>query len=326
MQPNYQHNWADLAFASKKPINGLGATFIAAPREISSKRLAQLVKDYLPAGNIVLGVAREAYVAGFEDQPQFKMFSLKAAEKLLAAVNSSPQKQKVYTLAYSQRDFEYVLDKLDFRRVVLVNGSWKYAFHTQKPYYVLAQKKCAIDMVSPFADEAEARTYERRAMKEIASATQLAKNGSKQTELQMLQLARSAAKYSFDYNFQTGASLGKKVTKDTYTFMAASYNKVVPYQTYAMHCGASREKHFAPPHDLNHYDTIHAEVAMIISAAETRISLSGTTLFINLLPCPPCSRMLSQTQVDEVVYTEDHSGGYAVRMLELAGKKVRRVV
>jgi deoxycytidylate deaminase len=99
----------------------------------------------------------------------------------------------------------------------------------------------------------------------------------------------------------------------------------VPFQTYAMHHGASRERHFSPPNDLNHYDTVHAEVEMLIQAQKSHLDLNSTSLFINVLPCPPCSRMLAETMISEVVYINDHSSGYAVQILELSGKKVRRV-
>ncbi len=125
--------------------------------------------------------------------------------------------------------------------------------------------------------------------------------------------------------FQTRVSLGRKKGKK-YELLATTFNPVLPYQTYAMHFGASREVNFSPPHDLNHYDTTHAEVELIIKAGREKINLKGTTLFINLLPCPACARMLSRTDIEEFVYTEDHSDGYAVKMLELAGRKVRRVV
>ena len=49
-------------------------------------------------------------------------------------------------------------------------------------------------------------------------------------------------------------------------------------------------------------------------------------MFINLMPCPTCARMLAMTDIEEFVYSIDHSDGYAVKMLEAAGKKVRRVV
>jgi deoxycytidylate deaminase len=111
-----------------------------------------------------------------------------------------------------------------------------------------------------------------------------------------------------------------------YKPLGGAFNKVVPYQTYAMHHGSAREKNFSPANDLNHYDTIHAEVALLINAQKNKTDLAGTTLFINLMPCPTCARMLSQTDIEEFVYSVDHSDGYAVKMLEAAGKKVRRVV
>jgi deoxycytidylate deaminase len=93
-----------------------------------------------------------------------------------------------------------------------------------------------------------------------------------------------------------------------------------------MHYGASREKHFSPPNDLNYYDTVHAEVMLILQAQRQDIKLAGTTLFINLLPCPSCARMLCETPIVEFVYTNDHSEGYALRLLQAAGKKVWRLV
>jgi hypothetical protein len=36
--------------------------------------------------------------------------------------------------------------------------------------------------------------------------------------------------------------------------------------------------------------------------------------------------MLSETDIEEFVYSIDHSEGYAIKLLEAAGKKVRRIV
>jgi deoxycytidylate deaminase len=141
----------------------------------------------------------------------------------------------------------------------------------------------------------------------------------------MLGFANSMAKLSLDYSFQTGVTLGKK-TKGGYKHIASAYNKVVPYQTYALHYGASRETNFSVPHDLNHYDAIHAEVALILKVAANKLDLADASLFINLLPCPSCARMFTQTPITDFIYTEDHSAGYAVQLLEKAGKTVRRVV
>jgi hypothetical protein len=36
--------------------------------------------------------------------------------------------------------------------------------------------------------------------------------------------------------------------------------------------------------------------------------------------------MFCETDIAEFVYSEDHSAGYAIALLEKAGKKVRRVI
>lgn len=312
-------DWNDLAFASKKPLNDLRATFIAAPREMSKVRFTQLVKEYLPKGNIILGLAKEEYVLGFEGQPQFRMLDIQTVQPIIDKVNNSPAKYKIATLAYNQRDLLHVITGLSIRRFIGVRGSWKYSFHTQPPYYALMKKGIPYELISPFASEEEAKEY--------AAKTKLLTppTSGMYDEREMLNIATQAAKQSYDYSFQTGVSLGRKKGKK-YELLATAFNPVLPYQTYAMHFGASREVNFSPPHDLNHYDTTHAEVELIIKAGREKINLKGTTLFINLLPCPACARMLSRTDIEEFVYTEDHSDGYAVKMLELTGKKVRRVV
>lgn len=319
---NAAFDWSELAFGSKKPLKELNSTFIAAPRELTLKRFKQLVQTYLPKGNIVLGLAKAPYIDGFASQPQFRTLQAQDVQRVIDTVNAASPTHKIYTLEYFQRELAHILEKIPFRQVVLINGSWKYSFHTQKPYYVLANSHTPYDMVSPFADEQEARAYEARVMPEI-TALHPFPTGT-YTEQEMLARAREVAEYSFDYAFQTGVTLGKR-SGDTYTLLAWSYNRVVPYQTYAMLNGASREKNFSPPHDLNHYDAVHAEVELIVAAGKQGISLKDTTLFINLLPCPNCARMFMETDIAEFVYTEDHSNGYAVHMLEAAGKKVRRL-
>lgn len=317
----YSFDWSDFAFGSKKPINELRATFVAAPREISEKRLAQLIRTYLPKGNIVLGLAKESHVEGLEAQPQFRMLQPANVQRVLDKVNAASSKHKVYTLSYFQREAKYIFDKLSFRKVLLVRGSWSRTFHTREEYYAIANKHQEYELISPFASEEEAREYEVLISREMA---ELPSPAGYLSEKEMSERAAAIATYSYDYSFQTGVALGRLTAKG-YKFLANTFNKVVPFQTYAMHYGTSREVHFSPPHDLNHYDTIHAEVAMIIKAQKEGLDLQGTTLFINLLPCPACARMFCETDIDEFVYLHDHSEGYAYELLQKAGKRVRRL-
>jgi deoxycytidylate deaminase len=316
-------DWAELAFASKKPLRELEAIFIATPRELSRARFIQIVKQYLPAGNIVVGLAKENFVGGFEGQPQFKTLQESTIAAVVKSVSAAKTPHKIATLHYFQRELNYILEKVAFKKVLLVNGSWQHAFHHSAPFYTLVKNHTAYEMISPFASEQEAKTYEAKVMKEIKKTIQI-KPGTYSAK-DMLTLAAQAAKWSFDYNFQTGVTLGRQTNGDNYKLLGWSFSKVVPYQTYAMHFGASREANLSPAHDLNHYDTVHAEVEAIVKAQKEGWDLRSTTLFINLLPCPTCARMFVETDIAEFVYRTDHSEGYAIKMLESAGKKVRRL-
>lgn len=295
--------------------------FIAAPRELSARRFTEIVKHYLPKGNIVLGISEEPFVVGFEDQPQFRMLEQKTVQALIDKIQKSKSPYKVYPLLYSQKDLEIIASSLhEDQRVLLVNGSWKYTFHNHPAYKILTENKVPIKFISPFTDEDEARAYAQ----EHASFVDLPQRGELLSEEEMFTAAELASTQSFDYSFQTGAALGKK-HDGKYEIIATAYNKVIPYQTYAMHHGNSREKNKSRPHDTNHYDTIHAEMVFLVEAARGLYDLDGSTLFVNLLPCPNCARTLSQTTIDSVVYRNDHSGGYASELMKLCGKKVKRM-
>jgi deoxycytidylate deaminase len=311
-------NWSDLAFGSKKPLRELQATFISAPRNISTARFTELVKTYLPKGNIVLGISKEPYVLGFENQSQFKMMQLATVQAIIDKINAkSPN--KIATLLYSQREENYIIEKIPFKKAVFIHGSWKQTFHTRAIFYALVAHEIPYELTPAFTDEVEAKAYLK------ATQTKVQKPTGSFTAEQMLQYASEIATQSYDYSFQTGVALGRK-KGSVYEFLEWSFNKVVPYQTYGMLHGASREANFSPPHDLNHYDAVHAEVELIIKAQQSGLDLRNTTLFINLLPCPHCARMLAETDIAEFIYEHDHSDGYGYKMLEAAGKKITRIV
>jgi deoxycytidylate deaminase len=294
--------------------------FIAAPREMSAKRFTEIVKHYLPKGNIAIGISDEEYVVGFENQPQFRMLKQDVIQLVIDKVAASDSPNKVYPFVYSQRNLEKIVANLnDSHRVLLVNGSWKYTFHNHPAYKILFDRHVPIKFISPFVDEDEAKQFEAS----HSITVDLPNPGQLLTADEMFASAERASLQSYDYSFQTGASLGKQ-NGEKYEFIASTYNNVIPYQTYALHHGNSREKHLSQPHDTNHYDTVHAEMAFLIAAANGDYSLDGATLFINLLPCPNCARTLSQTTIDGIVYRNDHSDGYGAEILRLCGKKVRQ--
>lgn len=321
MADRIAYDWSELAFASKKPLSSLNAVMIAPPRKISGARIVQLLKEYLPKANIIFGISKEVYVEGFEGQPQFEMLDYKTAESYAQKVLSSPARNKVFTLQMQQRDLLYAIEKLSLQKVVFINGSWKFGFHTTPTYHLLTRMGIPYSLAPAFTGEEEARQYETMLAPKLPSVT----NGIAVDELGAMQLALMAAHRSYDYNFQTGAVLAAK-TRSKYTVLAAGHNAIVPYETYALLHGSERERHFSPPHDLNHYDTVHAEVDVLIKGLQQHVTITDTSLFVNLMPCPSCSRMIAHTPIKEVVYQHDHSEGYAIKLLQNSGKIVRRLV
>lgn len=312
-----EFDWADIVFASKRPLKR-AATFVLAPRDLTHKRLLAIVKELLPKGDVVFGVSKEVYVSGFEGQPHFRALPLQAISALATKIAASASPHKLYILKYSAPETDTVIEKLLPQHVVVIRGSYHQAFHTRPTFYLLAKLGIPFSYSSPFVDEAEARTFEKNHEVKITEV----KSG---TEVKLLEFAQAVATQSFDYSFQTGCVLAKKRGVG-YAVLETGFNKVIPYQTYAMHHGNSREEHYSVPHDVNHYDTIHAEMQLLVRAQQAGLSLAGTTLFISMLPCPNCARTLCQTDIREVVYSLDHSDGYAVWLFEACGKKVRRVV
>lgn len=315
----YIFDWSDLAFASKKPLRELDATFIPASREISDNRLTELVKTYLSRGNLIIGIAKELYIDGFDGQLAFRTLHIDKVKNLAEKVAASNSPRKLYVLQYFQRELDYILEKIKPRNTVLVNGSWRQAFHTRSTYYVLTRNGLPYEHASPFASRAEAEQFAERFPPILPSPGAA---GDVQT---MLLLAQVVARNSFDTTYQTGCVLAKPHYKG-YEVVTSGYNRVIPYQTYALHNGSSRERNFSVPNDANHYDTIHAEMTLLINTLRSGIDMTGLTMFITTLPCPNCARTLSQTGLGEVVYENDHSDGYAVKLLDECGIKTRRVV
>jgi len=316
----YAFDWTELAFASKKPLKDLHAVFLAAPRALSTRRFTQIVKEYLPKANLVVGIAKEPHVLGLEDCLQFTMLDAGPVQPIIDKVNASGSKHKIYTLHYNQRDAAYIYEKIPFKQVLLVNGSWYHGFHHRPEYYTLVNAGVPFTKISPFTSEQEAKEY--------AADVRFAPipTGGLFGETEMMSLAKQAAGHSYDYaGAQTGGAVARK-KGDKYELIGTSHNRIVPYETYAMHFGSEREKHFSPVNDLNYYDTIHYEVAFMVDAVKNKLDLAGTTMFETVLSCPHCARMLAATDIAEIIYREDHSDGYAVKMLEAAGKTVRRLV
>ena len=304
--------WGENRVSSDDMILVLGA------RQISPKRVTQLTTQLLKntGKKVVWGCLEEDYIAGLENSAQFR--TLGAAELKAGLAKVDEAKNQVQILHYSQIAAPDIIGQGGWSAVIGVNGSWHRAFHYRDEYKQLQKKRIPHKMVSAFVDEAEAREYERKIInaQPPLSLTQ----GQEADEEQFFQVVEEVSRRSFDHTWQTGAALAKNGK-----FLLAAHNRVVPFETFALLRGASKEKHLTPPQDLNHFDTNHAEVELLIEAGKQKIDLEGCSLYINLMPCPICARMLTRTGIKEVVYHNEHSRGYAQTILNRSNVTVKQV-
>ncbi|NCU40918.1 hypothetical protein EOL73_04140, partial [Candidatus Saccharibacteria bacterium] len=167
--------------ADKQFFRSLKAVFVMASREMSDLRLLQLVKENLPKGNVVFGVAEEEFVDGFEGQTQFKTLPVIPVQTLADKIRKSGIKNRLYVLIYPQKDVDAVVRAIRPHQAVVVRGSYMYPFHRSSTCALLEKRNIPYEYVSPFVDEAEAvEYYELRKPQEELTPGYVTKGDEKQ--------------------------------------------------------------------------------------------------------------------------------------------------
>lgn len=277
--------------------------FILAPREISPARIRDLLKKYLPRGQVIFGIAKEPYIAGFENQPQFKTLKPDYPKELAAK-----SRGRLIVVEYAQADTPKIIEKTNFNRALVINGSFHRSFHLRPEYAAILAKGAELRYLSPFVNETEAKAYAKRfsAPKTIASFD----------PQNIRQILHAEVARSFDNCFQTATAIVKNDQIITLT-----HNQVVPYPTYAWHHGASREKHHTPAGNSSQSDAVHAETAALIDAGP---EASGATAYMLTFPCPHCAKNLIYAGIKELFYELDYGDPDGYNLLDQAGIKYRR--
>lgn len=310
------YDWNKISKSKIDRINKSKPIFILGPRGISPKRVSQLTKLLSSKANLLWGCLKDSYIPGLEGSEQFKSLQIKKLQESIPKKDS----ERISVLEYYQRDIKYILKEITPKAVIMINGSWHRSMHLREEFWVIQEKKIPYRYVSPFIDEEEAKKYESIVQYKYAESSFYSKR-KKYTDTQIMEIVNKVAKRSFDHTYQTGATIAQNGK-----IIITSYNKILPYETYAMHHGSLKEQNFSPPNDLNNYDAMHAEVHALLQAQKQNIDLQGSTLYINLLPCPTCGKMIAACDIKEIVYKHDHSEGYTYKLLTEMGKVVRRVI
>lgn len=311
------YNWNTIEDLSELQHEKL--IFISGSRDITTKRIGQIFKENISRGPILWGCFDEEFIEGFEDQIQFKTLSFKKLKSTLDKIEKLILPNNFSILTYSQKDLETILQSISFYKVRFINGSWKIVFHRRPEFKLIDEKQISYKLISAFSDEDEARRYAEK-IELSFSSEDLFDQEETYSDSKLLEIADKVAKRSFDYTWQTGCVVAKNGK-----IKVCGHNRVLPYETYAMFHGSLREKWKSELNDLNNYDTIHAEMDVLTTALNNNIDISDSTLYINLLPCPNCARVLSRTGIKEVVFANDHYGSYAKELFQNSGIKVRKL-
>lgn len=311
-------DWNKLSEKEKKMLAKLSKlTFIPGPVRMSKRRISQLTSDQ--QGIVLFGCLKDEEIPGLEGSLQFKPLRISDLKPALK------NEKKVCILEHFHKDIKYIIKELKPSEVLFVNGSWKGQIHYRSEYWKALDVGAKVELISPFVSEKEARRIESEVNSEaVKQEGKMYFKTRKYSDKELVRLAKEVAKRSWDWIGQIGA-----VLSGNQKVLAVAWNRVVPYEAYQMHFGSIREKLQTPAQEMIETQlTNHAEVEILEITRQKKISLKNTWLYINMFPCPVCAKMLSRTEIEGIVYSQDHNLGNDIgyKVLSLSGKKLRRIV
>lgn len=312
-------DWNKLSTERKKSFSKKeNLIFIAGGREMSKERVKNLIETYGQDQNyLIFGVLKDLYIPEMEFA-QFKSLKMQVVSKVIDSLGEIGM-GKVRILNHRHEDIQYVIPELKPKKVIFINGSYKRAIHLRTEYWKAMDVEAKTIMESPFLNEIEALSYEKK-IKRSKSYKVLVDKFKIYTEKEFLDLAEKTSSRSFDWIFPNGAVLAEKNKP-----VILAHNAVLPYETYSALHGSLREINKSPAGDQNFYDTNHAEIELLEKARRRRVGLRGKTLYVTTFPCPSCSRILSRTELSAIVYSLPYSDNYGINLLTKSGIKIKQI-
>ena len=71
-------------------------------------------------------------------------------------------------------------------------------------------------------------------------------------------------------------------------------------------------------------EVIHSELNCILKAAREGVSCIGSTIYVTLSPCVPCSAMLVQAGIKRLIYKDEYRDTRGIELLESCGIEVSK--
>lgn len=162
------------------------------------------------------------------------------------------------------------------------------------------------------------------------------------TEEQLLQLKQLKRQYKIDQRYlrmaaiwsensycvrrQVGALLVKdsRIISDGYNGTPSGFPNVCEYIPYSAHAH-SRDEIIEANNEgkeiHTHSYVLHAEANAITKIAKSNNSSDGATLYVTASPCMECSKLIIQSGIKRVVYSEEYRIMDGISLLQKAGVK-----
>lgn len=118
--------------------------------------------------------------------------------------------------------------------------------------------------------------------------------------------------------------VGAIIVKDKH-ILATGYNGAPKGCVHCEEIGCLREKLNVPSgerHELCR--AIHAEQNAIIQAANSGVSMDGSTIYVTAQPCSLCAKMIINAGIKKIIYTGDYPDELATQLLKEASVKLVR--
>ena len=133
---------------------------------------------------------------------------------------------------------------------------------------------------------------------------------TKKYDIAYLKMAETWGKLSYCKRRQVGAIIVKNrmIISDGYNGTPTGFENV-----------CEDEKNYTK------WYVLHAEANAILKVASSTQSCDGATLYVTLSPCRECSKLIHQSGISRVVYSEAYKDLSGVEFLKKAGVKVNHI-
>ncbi|MDC1220423.1 deaminase, partial [bacterium] len=71
---------------------------------------------------------------------------------------------------------------------------------------------------------------------------------------------------------------------------------------------------------------LHAEANAILKVARTTNQAAGATLYLTHSPCKDCSKLILQSGIERLVYTDAYKDASGLEFLEKAGLRITQIM